>query len=449
MPDPRTFVVGLIQRVTSSRLLSAGMWTLGGSFASQVIRFGANLLLTRLLAPEAFGLAAIVTSITVGAELISDLGVGPAVVSSDRVDDPAFLRTAWTLKFVRGAFLGLGLVAVAYPLSLWFSEPALFGMLAVSAGSAALRGGNHICEFTLTRRLDQRTMTLMQLVTNVVGVIATASLALWLQSAWALVFGNAIVEIVQFVVTHYVGRDLKMRFQWEAVSLQSLRRFGRWVFVSSLLTYAVGQGDRIFLGSLMSMADLGCYSLAANLGAMVPNFVGALHDRVLLPLYADEGRATTDAFLNKFARARAGLLWLMLPPLCVLIALGDKVVGLLWDERYQSAGWMLQLFAVGHLFASVGNIGAIHFVRGETWISMVLESVRAVVLLGGVALGYWLGGLTGIIGAIALSTSAGYPLSIWISRRYGVWLPRLDLLAIGGAALAVAVLYGVRLALFG
>ena len=43
-----------------SRTVRTSLWTLLGFGASQIVRFGSNLVLTRLLVPHDFGLAALV-----------------------------------------------------------------------------------------------------------------------------------------------------------------------------------------------------------------------------------------------------------------------------------------------------------------------------------------------------------------------------------------------------
>lgn len=421
-----------LTKVKGSKLLSAGAWSLGGSVAGQVVRFGANLLLTRLLAPEAFGTAAIVTSVVVGAEMVSDVGLAPAVISSNRADDPTFLRTAWTLKAVRGLGLTVILMAIAYPMSLWFNEPTLTGLLIVSAISAGIRGTNHICEYTLWRHLEQRTLSILWFFTATCGTLTAIALAFWLRSAWALILGNVVTEVIQVICTHYIGRKLPMRFQWEKETIAGLRKFGRWIFASSLLSYLVGQGDRLLLGSLLTLEQLGRYSLASNLGGLIPNFVSPLYGSILLPLYTQHTPETTNELLPRLRRSRAVILLMLLPPLCVMAVFGDAIVRLMWDDRYHDAGWMVQLFSAGQILAALGNIGPIYLARGETWISMVLEAGKAIVLLGGVALGYMLAGVTGVIIAVALSVGIAYPLWVWINVRYRVWLPRLDAVAIVG-----------------
>ncbi|MDX2239769.1 MAG: oligosaccharide flippase family protein, partial [Leptolyngbyaceae cyanobacterium bins.302] len=66
------------------RVIRGSAWTIGGHAASQVIRLGSNLLLSRLLFPEAFGLMALVFTFITGLHMLSDFGVQPNIIQSKR-----------------------------------------------------------------------------------------------------------------------------------------------------------------------------------------------------------------------------------------------------------------------------------------------------------------------------------------------------------------------------
>ena len=63
-----------------ARMLKAAGWVLGGNLGGQLIRLGSNLVLTRLLLPESFGLVAAVNTLYFGLVMLSDLGVWQSVV---------------------------------------------------------------------------------------------------------------------------------------------------------------------------------------------------------------------------------------------------------------------------------------------------------------------------------------------------------------------------------
>ena len=80
----------------------ASIWTIGGLGTSQAIRLASNIVLTRLLFPEAFGLMAIVNVWIYGLQMMSDVGLGASIIQNKRGDEPAFLNTVWTMQVFRG-----------------------------------------------------------------------------------------------------------------------------------------------------------------------------------------------------------------------------------------------------------------------------------------------------------------------------------------------------------
>src|SRR5580658_4675768 len=80
-------------------------WTAVGFGGAQVLRFAFNLILTRLLYPELFGLMALAFSVITGLNLFSDFGTAAIVVSHPRGADREFLNTVWSLQILRGLVL--------------------------------------------------------------------------------------------------------------------------------------------------------------------------------------------------------------------------------------------------------------------------------------------------------------------------------------------------------
>ncbi len=54
-------VEGMPRPGLRGRILKAGSWIIGGQLASQFIRLASNVVLTRLLFPDAFGIMSVTT----------------------------------------------------------------------------------------------------------------------------------------------------------------------------------------------------------------------------------------------------------------------------------------------------------------------------------------------------------------------------------------------------
>ena len=87
--------------------MRGAIWTFVGYGVGQSLRLGSNLILTRLLVPEMFGLMSLINVFILGLSLFSDIGVGPSIIQHKRGDEPEFYNTAWTLQVIRGGALWL------------------------------------------------------------------------------------------------------------------------------------------------------------------------------------------------------------------------------------------------------------------------------------------------------------------------------------------------------
>jgi O-antigen/teichoic acid export membrane protein len=128
---------------------------------------------------------------------------------------------------------------------------------------------------------------LLELATQVVNVAAMIGLALVWRSVWVLVLSSVLATLVRTILSHTILPGPRNRFAWDPCrGCRSLFEFGRWIFVSTALTFLATQSDRLILGKLVSVAELGFYSIAASLAAVPLQIVQRLGGLVFFPVVA-------------------------------------------------------------------------------------------------------------------------------------------------------------------
>ena len=90
-PAPANRALGLDS--LRSRAASGTVVSLAGQVAAQGLRLVSNLILSKLLFPEAFGLMALVNMLMLALTAISDVGIQPAIIRHARGDEQRFLDT--------------------------------------------------------------------------------------------------------------------------------------------------------------------------------------------------------------------------------------------------------------------------------------------------------------------------------------------------------------------
>jgi O-antigen/teichoic acid export membrane protein len=418
-------------------VLVASTWAIAGGATSQGLRFLSNLILSRLLFPEAFGIMALTNAVLAGLEMFSDLGVGPSIIRSP-APTHAFLDTLWSLQVVRGwsqCFISL---VIAYPMARWYHEPALAYLVPAVGINTIVRGYAHTFQFTLNRELKLRALFFLEFRSQLLGILVSIFAAYELHSVWALVFGSYAGTLTRTIQTYWLAEGPRRYWCWDRDVLKEVSGFSRWVLLSTMLTFMTNQGNSLVLGLFANLNFVGLYSIANAVAGMAVIVVQLLGDRVLFPLYGNVGRETTPLLRRRIIKIRLALMAIILPPLWVMTCFGDWFVRLLWDPRYYGAGAMVQILCGGTLFLAFG-VGPLYLARGEAWVGFIFGGIRAAVLLPAIYIGgYWFGSV-GLIWGIAITRAVEYPLEVWVQRRYDVWVPWVDALALGGSAAFIAL----------
>ena len=420
-----------------ARVLRSASWMVIGYGGSQALRLAANLVLTRLLFPEAFGLMALVSVVSIGLSLFSDVGVGPSIAQSKRGDDPDFLNTAWTIQVTRGLLLWGLTGLIAWPMAQFYAAPELALYLPIAGIGLMIAGFNPTRIETANRHLLVGRLTVLELTSQVIGIGTMIVLAATMQSVLALVLGGVVQALAHLVLTHFGLPGAANRFRWEKAAAKELIHFGKWIFLSTAFWFATSQGDRAILGKFVSLEALGVYNIGYFL-ASFPMLLGhAVNQRLMIPIYRDKPVAAAPENRRKQRMVRGGLSAVLLSLLWLMAWIGPSLVELLYDDRYTLAGPMVVLISLALAPAVIGmTYDQAALAEGNSRVFFVYTASRALLQTVLFLAGVIFFGLPGGIAALGLSMLAAYPVLIWLARKHEVWDMMHDL---GFAAVTCAI----------
>lgn len=397
--------------------MHSGAW-IGIGFAVQKgLQLASNLILTRLLFPEAFGLMALATVFLVGLSMFSDIGLKPAVIRDPRGDEPEFLNTAWTIQVARGLLLCVIGAAIAYPVSLIYGQPILFPLLVVLSTTAAILGFNSIGLATAERRLDFRIITIVQLSGQVVSIVLLTLLAYWWRSVWALAVANVISSIMTVAIGYALLPRHRHRFAIDRSSAQSLVHFGRWIMFSTLATYLGGEGLKAIQGGLLTPAEFGVLAIAYTIAGIPNDLAMKLAGSIGLPVLAETYRNAPHNAFSVLHALRLRTLAISLLLFAGVMLSAEPMIRLLYDPRYHAAGEYLVALTLANSIAAVGMgyTGAVLAI-GEASSYFRLMIISTVLRIAGVTLGFEMHGIIGMLYGIGAANLVA-TLFIWIVAR--------------------------------
>ena len=174
------------------RAIEAASFIVIGFGLAQVIRLAGNIVLTRLLVPEIFGILTIARVFFVGIALFSDIGLEPSIIRSERAGDPSFLNTAWTMQIIRNVILAIIAALLGRPASLIYKEPSLAILIPVIGLMNIPDGFRSTSLVLMDRELHQEKITLIELAVQVVSLVCMIVAAYFMRNVWALLIGEFV-----------------------------------------------------------------------------------------------------------------------------------------------------------------------------------------------------------------------------------------------------------------
>lgn len=425
------------------RAFRSSAWTTLGYFASQGIRLASNLILTRLLFPEAFGMMALVSVVIAGLVNFSDAGTLPAIQQSRRGDDPAFLNTAWTIHCVRGALLWVAICVLAWPLSVLYAEPMLVQLLPVAGLTLLIGGFNPSRVETAHRHLALGLLTALDLASQVLSVVSMVALAWAMDSVWALVIGGLIGTLAKLVLFWVFLPGERNRPMLEPEARHELLHFGKWIFLATVCGFLIAQGDKLILGKSLPLDLFGIYNIGYFLASFPLLLAGTVTRSILIPLYRERPAGPCPDYDRKIRTMRVGLSGAVFAMLLGIAFLGVWLVGLLYDERFALAGPIVVVIAVTQIPQAIGlTYDQLALAAGDSRRFFLLLAPKAAIQTLFLTVGVIEGGLLGALIGQGLATIVVYPLVVRMARRYAAWDPLHDgAFALVGAAFGALALW--------
>ncbi|MBN2195886.1 MAG: oligosaccharide flippase family protein [Polyangiaceae bacterium] len=352
------------------------LWIGIGFGAGQVVRLASSVVLTRLIHPEVYGLMDLVVVVSMALALFSDIGIAPSVIQNPRGEERAFLDTAWTLQLLRGVVLFVVSLLVAYPVSLVYGRPILAYLIPAVGFGAVIDGLLSTSLFILARHVRNGPMVVFELVGSVVTFIVTFVVVYLIHPdgvrqiaagtltnlpfdeslCWAVVFGALAARLVNVVLSFVAIAHPWPRPTWDRRALREIFSFGKWVFLSTMLTFLAMYTDRMLVPKLIDFEAGGLYGRAIGLLAIPVGLLIKLASTVVFPFCSrlhERGEPVGPAASKIYLSSGVASSLFM----SGLIACGPAVVAILYPPTYADVGWLLQLVAVVGWIQSQANTG--------------------------------------------------------------------------------------------
>lgn len=326
--------------VTQGVLKSSG-FLLAIQFLQRTLGIVSTLILARLLAPEHFGIVALVTIALQFFELLVETGNQQYIIQKDRVDDDD-LNTAWTLDILMKSGIAVLIVLASPVIARYFETPALTPALAVASLALPIRALKTPELMMLARNLDYRPVFWLNLWQKGVAFVCVVTIALVHASHWAIIIGNLISAAILAAGSYRVCA-FRPRVSLKRVGRQW--HFSRWLLMRGLVGFTRSQIDNLMVSKLFGSSSLGGYNLVRELSILpAVSVIIPVSEPLLAAIAKGRNDTAIQAYRIRFSLA---LMTSVLLPITVFMSLYPvPIVTLLLGERWSVYAPLLRPFAL-------------------------------------------------------------------------------------------------------
>lgn len=359
------------------KVFSNLIWRFAERCGAQLVTFTVSIILARLLAPEVYGIIALVSVFTSILQVFVDSGLGNALIQKKDVDDIDF-STVFYSNIVFCIVIYLLLFLLSPVIADFYEIPELVSVVRVLGLTIIVSGIKNVQQAYVSRKMIFKKFFYATLAGTIVAAVTGILMAYCGLGVWALVGQNLMnlcVDTIFLWIT--VGWKPQFVFSWRR--LKGLYSYGWKMLVSSLLHTIYVDIRQLIIGKLYSSADLALYNKGKLFPGLIVTNINNSINSVLFPAMSDvqEDREMVKKMTRMSIRVSGYVMW---PMMLGLVVIAEPLVLLLLTERWRGCIPFLKIFCITNAFSPIqtANLNAIK-AMGHSDLYLRMEIIKKTV----------------------------------------------------------------------
>lgn len=368
----------------SKKLAKATTWSMFAEIASKLIAPITNMILARILLPEAFGAVATITMVISFADVFTDAGFQKYIVQHEFENKEEYIKSvnvAFWSNFILSALAVFIITFFRKNLAALVGSPDLAIGMAVASGSILVSSFSSIQMAVYKRAFDFKTLFTVRIVTSAVPLFVTVPLALVFRDYWALVIGTLVMNLIQAIMLS-VKSEWKPKFYYSFNKFREMFSFTSWTLLESISIWLTSYIGTFIVGRTLNDYYLGLYKTSMT---TVNAYMSIVTSSIIPVLFSALSRYQNDetqfrATYFKFQSFTADCVMPMGIGLYVFRDLATKILlGANWTEAAEFIGLWSLMSSVTIIYSFFSS--EVYRSKGKPNISLLSQLIHLAVLI--------------------------------------------------------------------
>ncbi|WP_422080643.1 lipopolysaccharide biosynthesis protein [Ulvibacterium sp.] len=399
----------------SDKIKHAGKWQSLSVVFLSILQFIYFAIMARLLLKEDYGLMALVNGIIGIGNIFIQGGMGSALIQHKAIND----------KHINGALqtslvIGLTLYTFFYCLSPFiastYEDMRLDGLIKVASLNLILLALNNISTNLLFKNYYFKNVSLVSIMSNLIGYGTGVYLAINGYGVWSLVIATLIASLLSTIALFYFA-PIKISSKIHYRAARELFSFGSGMILLSFSTFLSSKGLNLIFGKIFAQGILGIYERTSTLKDLPSQLLARIINKVMFPVMSeiqDENERLVRIY--KFGLGLSNSI--MIPVTVFLVSFSPEIVQILMGTNWSEAVVPLQIMFLVLTFSNSGKMtDSVIRAKGLIYKNVTRKYIFTliIIVLSGI-LGYFFG-INGAAIGIVISHFINYLMMIVLVKN--------------------------------
>lgn len=392
------------------------MWVAIEKYSIMGIHLIVTMILARLLSPSDFGVITLASVCLAFISLLSEMGLGPAVIQQQEMSQKD-IDSTFTFTILVGAFFSLVYFALSWSIADFYHNEKLIPICQLLSLIFFAGTINSLPETLMVKhqRFKEKAVRSLALIS------ITGPLSIIAAYNGMGVYSLLITPFVNSIGIFFYNRrfySCNIDFHFSLAPIRKMASFSIYQFLFQFVNYFSRNLDKLIIGRSISMTALGYYDKSYRLIQMPHNNITSILVSVLQPnfsQYQNDKIAMSEKYLKVISLVAA----ISFPLGVTLCLCGPEMILLLYGAKWEAAIPCFQILALSIPFTMVNSTtGAIYQASNATKYLFYAGSINSgVMVLAFIIAAYWGGNIESIALAWTLVSIWGFGCTFTIMYR--------------------------------
>ncbi|WP_166702785.1 lipopolysaccharide biosynthesis protein [Bacillus albus] len=379
-----------------NKIINATKWSSITEIAAKLVSPLTNMILARIIAPEAFGVVATITMIISFADMFTDAGFQKYLVQHEFKDEQEkhrYANVAFLTNFAVAIFLWGVIALFSEQIATLVGNKGLGEVVAIACVQLPLTAFSSIQMALYRRNFDFKMLFWVRMCSLCIPIFITIPLAFLGLSYWSLIIGTIFMQISNAVILT-IKSKWKPKLFYDVRVLKDMLSFSIWSLIEAISIWLTTWIDTFIIGSLLSDHLLGIYKTSTT---MVNSLMAIVTASIVPVMFSALSRLqNNNEQFNRTYFKMQRIVSILIFPLGIGVYLYSDLatqilLGSQWSEASEVVGiWALTsaiMIVFGHFCSEV------YRAKGRPKLSFLAQLLHLVVLVPvcimGAKHGFW------------------------------------------------------------